>query len=144
MSATHEAVFYARTDAQRDEAHRRGLPNAETPVLVVSNGSGQVLDLDALFEALAAHTLDPKFRRYGNLRLEDERRPGVMQFWGNFWDISHVFSVFCVAGCETARRLDAAIEANLATPAYAAACVEDGKQQGARSGREALERRGAA
>ena len=34
MITTAEPVFYARTDAQRDEAHRRGLPNAETPVLV--------------------------------------------------------------------------------------------------------------
>lgn len=142
MNATADAIFYARTDAQRDEAHRRGLPNAGTPVLVVSNGSGHLSDLDVLFVALAAHTLDPKFRRYGNFRLEDERRPGVIQLWGNFWDISHVFSVFCLAGGETARRLDAAIEANIATPAYAAACVEDDNYQTGRAEREAKDVRG--
>lgn len=141
MIATAEPVFYARTDAQRDEAYRRRLPGVVTPVLVVSNGSGQMLDLDALFEALTAHTLDPKFRRYGNFRLEDDRRPGIMQFWGNFWNISHVFSVFCVAGSEAARRLDAAIEANLATPAYAAACIEDDNYQAGRAEREAAESR---
>lgn len=142
MIATADPVFYARTDAQRDEAYRRRLPGVVTPVLVVSNGSGQVFELDALFDALAVHTLDPKFRRYGNFRLEDERRPSVMQFWGNFWDVSHVFSVQCLAGCETARRLDAAIEANLATPAYAAACVEDDNYQTGRAEREAKDRRG--
>lgn len=132
-----DAIFYARTDAQKAEAHTRGIPDAATPVLVISNGSGQVYELDALFTALAEHTLSPRFRDYGNFRLESERRPGVMEFWGNFHDISHVFSVRCLAGTETACRLNDAIEANLATPAYAAACVEDDKHQAARVKREA-------
>lgn len=132
-----DAIFYARTDAQRGEAHARGLPNAETPVLVVSNGSGTVHDLDALFEALASHPLDPKFRRYGNFRLEDERRPGIVQFWGNFWDVSHVFSVHCIAGGSTAQRLNAAIEANIATQVYASAFVEDDQYQAGVAEREA-------
>lgn len=142
FQAPADAVFYARTDADKYEAHTRGLPDAETPVLVISNGSGRVCDLDGLFTALSMFTLDPKFRRYGNFRLQSEQRPDVVEFWGNFWNVSHVFSVRCLAGTETARRLNEAIEANLATPAYAAACTRDDKHQSARAGREAEEMRG--
>jgi len=137
-----EAVFYARTDAEKAEAHTRGLPDAATPVLVISNGSGRVLDLEDLFGALSAFTLDPKFRRYGNFRLQSEQRADVTEFFGNFQNISHVFGVRCLATSATARRLNDAIEANLATPAYATACVEDDKHQSARAGREAEEMRG--
>lgn len=125
FAQTVEAIFYARTDAQRAAAQLLGLPNAATPVLVISNGSGVVHDLDALFETLARRTLSPRFRSYGNFRLVSERRPEVIEFFGNFNDVSHVFSVRCLASSATARRLNEAIEANLATPAYAAACVED-------------------
>ena len=137
-----EVVFYARTDAEKAEAHARGLPDAATPVLVVSNGSGRVLELEDLFAALSAFTLDPTFRRYGNFRIQSEPRTDVVEFWGNFWNMSHVFSVECLASSATARRLTAAIEANLATPAYAAACVEDDKHQAARLKREADDVRG--
>ena len=43
MITTAEPVFYARTDAQRDEAHRRGLPNAETPVLVAFDAASEAV-----------------------------------------------------------------------------------------------------
>lgn len=138
---TVEAIFYARTDAQRAAAQLLGMPNAATPVLVISNGSGHVHEFDALFTALAEHTLSPRFRDYSNFRIENRRRDDVVEFWGNFHDVSHVFSVRCLRGSATARRLNDAIEANLATPAYAAACAEDDKHQAARVKREAEETR---
>lgn len=132
-----DVVFYARTPEERAEAHARGLPNAATPVLVISNGSGHVYELEALFTALAEHTLAPRFRDYGNFRLEGEQRADVVEFFGNFYDVSHVFWVRCLASSATERRLTAAIEANIATPAYAAACAEDDKHQAERLKREA-------
>lgn len=137
-----EVVFYARTPEEKAEAHARGLPNAEAPVLVISNGSGQVYELEDLFAALSAFTLDPTFRRYGNFRIQSEPRTDVVEFWGNFWNMSHGFSVECLASSATARRLTAAIDANIATPAYAAACAEDDKHQVARLKREAEDVRG--
>ncbi len=142
FQAPVEAVFYARTDAEKAEAHARGLPDAATPVLVISNGSGRVCDLEDLFGALSAFTLDPKFRRYGNFRIQSEQRADVVEFFGNFHNVSHVFGVRCLASSATARRLNEAIEANLATPAYATACIEDDKHQAARVKREAEEMRG--
>jgi len=137
-----ESVFYARTDVEKAEAHSRGLPDAATPVLVISNGSGRVLDLEDLFGALSAFTLDPKFRRYGNFRMQSEQRADVTEFFGNFWNVSHVFGVRCLATSATARRLNDAIEANLATPAYAAACIEDDNHQTARVKRKTEDVRG--
>lgn len=139
---TVEVVFYARTPEEKAEAHARGLPDAATPVVVVSNGSGRVLEIEDLFAALSAFALDPKFRRYGSFRMQSEQRPDVVEFFGNFHDVSHVFSVRCLISSATARRLTAAIEANLATPAYAAACAEDDKHQAARLKREAEDVRG--
>ena len=70
--------------------------------------------LEALHTALADHTLDPTFERHGNF-VEPEG--AATRFFGNFWDVSHVFQV---ATDEPAviRDLTARIRANQATPAY--------------------------
>lgn len=137
-----EAVMYAHSlESLRGSA----LPSVTTPVLVISNGSGSVQPIGHLFAALANNTLDPRFEQNGGGFVSGvPGRPDVTSFFGNFVDRSHVFRVDCLTTSETAWRLRAAIDANVATEKYAAARVEYTAMVAARSGREALDRRGAA
>ena len=84
-----------------------------------------------LIKALREYTLDPTFERFWNfiidLGQEDPARPsyrpGWTHVWGNFADVSLVFSIDtndpAVIG-----ELTAAIRANQATPAYVKAKEE--------------------
>lgn len=139
-----ERVWYCRSDEELRRAYSRDLPHAQVPVVVIANGSGTVEDLATLFEALKSHTLSPAFRRAGNFREDRWTAVGSasVEFFGGFWDVSHVFRVICLARCETERRLTEAVRTNVNTPAYAAACVEDDAAVRARAEREAAERRG--
>ncbi len=110
------AVFYAVTDAQRIEARERGLPNAQYPVVVFGNGPGTVEHIDTLFQRLAEAPLDPRFLPLGGYVFRDG--DGRVRFFGNFFEWSHGFQINCLEGCEIARRLEAAIEANMASPAF--------------------------
>jgi hypothetical protein len=77
-------------------------------------------DIEKLLECLHEHTLDPDFEKYGNFITAnpcraahnpkwtgfDNKEPqwidgdrlfeteGVVQFWGNFFDVSHCFCIY--------------------------------------------------
>lgn len=99
-------------------------------------------DIADLLGALKSATLDPKFEKYGNFintnpcdaasnpkwgygnnepKWIDGKPlyavPGVYRFFGNFLDLSHVFSID-TNDAPTIRALTAAIEANIASEAY--------------------------
>lgn len=96
------------------------------PTRIHFNGHGFLGDpasLETLFGALERYTLDPSFDGYGGFAIPDEARPGVVRFWGNFFDVSHAFCVETDDG-EICARLVAAIKENKATARYAAAKVE--------------------
>ena len=104
---------------------------------VLSNGSGMVLPLEALFERLASTPLDPTFEAYGNFitvepkvgKRDDEGNfvdsgelchpdiPGAVEFWGNFFHWSHVFRVV-TNDADLVARLTDAIRANQKTAEY--------------------------
>lgn len=117
---------------------------ATTPALlkIESNGSGCVKPLEAPFAVLATHALSPDFEDYGNF-IDPVRRcrttyneagdqvyedagpmypehPTAVRFWGNFWELSHVFQID-TDDAGLIERLTTAIRANQATPAYAKA-----------------------
>lgn len=92
-------------------------------VVVLQNGHGwpepwstSPRPLEHLLDALANHTLHPRFR--GRVHT---RRDGEDVFHGNFYDLSNAFHVRCVAGGETANRLAELVAANLGSAAYVAA-----------------------
>lgn len=109
-------------------------------IKVLSNGSkwnGEAPDdIDRLLAVLATEPLDPAFGSCigpaHGCRVEYEggqRRyidtgtlyPGIeaIEFFGNFWAVSHVFTIHTDEPA-LIDRLTAAIRANQATPAYAA------------------------
>lgn len=119
-----------------------------------ANGSkwaGQEQDsITVLLERLATNTLDPRFEDYGNFimparmtrrtvdahtgeeLIEDAGplypgAPDAVRFWGNFYDVSAVFSVDTDEGF-IIEKLTAAIRANQASEAYARAKVDRQKQ----------------
>jgi hypothetical protein len=74
--------------------------------VIASNGSKwageEPDDLDTLLKVLAEEPLDPSFERYGNFIVDLDhqpdtprfrRRPGWLNFGGNFANVSHVFSI---------------------------------------------------
>lgn len=71
--------------------------------------------VDELLRVLAEHTLDPTFEKYGN--FAENQADGVVLFWGNFYDLSHGFSVETDER-ELIERLTGAIRANQETAAY--------------------------
>lgn len=115
--------------------------------VIHSNGSkwnGQTPDsLDRLFEVLATHPLDPAFEALGGfigkahgcrvvyvggVRTYTDTGtmyPGIeaTQFFGNFWDIAHVFNID-TDDADLIERLTVAIRANQASDAYAQAKTE--------------------
>lgn len=120
-------------------------------VLINSNGSkwgGEQPDqLAALFERLASTPLDPEFEDYGNFCCGEARKgiaskdeqtgetvylsgdpiypeaPTAVRFWGNFYEVSAVFSIDTDEP-DLIEKLTTAIRANQASPAYLAAKVQ--------------------
>lgn len=64
---------------------------------IISNGSkflGEPLDtMDDLLECLRICTLDPTFESYGNFVYPHEGKAGTIRCFGNFADVSHVFTI---------------------------------------------------
>lgn len=85
---------------------------------ILSNGSGQILPIEALFDRLATDPLDRTFEPdcYGNFvfQCEDDRRTN---FFGNFHTYSHVFNI-ATDDPDLIARLTAAIRANQQRPDY--------------------------
>lgn len=101
---------------------------------IYSNGSrwaGQpCATIDELIEVLGRTPLDPTFEAYGNFisgpfdhgwdnpRLEEHKLLNpCTNFFGNFYEVSHVFNIWTDEPA-VIDRLTAAIRANQATPAY--------------------------
>ncbi len=86
---------------------------------ITSNGSkwaGESPDtVDELCAVLQSHTLDRIFEGYGNFVIADAGEP--LRFWGNFFDVSHVFSIDTDEPA-VIERLTALIRANQQTAAY--------------------------
>jgi len=109
---------------------------------ILSNGSGMVLPLEALFDKLSSTPLDPRFEAYGNFitaepkvgRRDEEGNfvdsgklcypdiPGATEFWGNFFLVSHVFRVV-TNDADLVARLTEAVRANQQTAEYGEACA---------------------
>jgi len=64
-------------------------------IVIHSNGSkwrGEELDsIEKLLNVLEEYALDPSFEDYGNFIFDADRV--VVRFWGNFYELSHVFSI---------------------------------------------------
>ncbi len=88
---------------------------------IISNGSkwaGEEPDtLEVLCEVLQSNTLDRTFEGFGNFVLADAGEP--VRFWGNFFDVSHVFSIDTDEP-EVIERLSGLIRANQQKPEYLA------------------------
>ncbi len=82
---------------------------------IVSNGSrwyGQSpASIPELLDVLATSPLCPSFLAYGGFAL-DTGSPGVVTFWGNFAEVSHVFNITTDDDL-TIERLAVAIKTNL-------------------------------
>lgn len=110
---------------------------------IYSNGSkwlGEEPDsVEVLLGVLAQTPLDPRFEQYGNFVSPSESVLSATSFFGNFWEVSHVFRIDsddpAVVG-----PLTQAIAANVATPAYQAARAEylahQERQEAERAARE--------
>lgn len=116
---------------------------ASMTTIIESNGSrcaGEAPDtVEQLIELLSREPLDPSFERFGNFILTELRHciflgrdqyiekdlmypesPGMVRFWGNFHELSHVFQIDTDEP-EMIERLTNAIRANQATSAYVSA-----------------------
>lgn len=97
---------------------------------IISNGSkwaGEPLDtIEDLCAVLQSNPLDRTFEGFGNFVLADPDEP--VRFWGNFFDLSHVFSIDTDDPAIIAR-LTALIRANQQTPAYLAQASPEQRKQ---------------
>jgi len=82
--------------------------------------------IDQLLETLENYALDRVFEGYGNFIIgpplelgSGETLPGIVRFWGNFFELSYVFSIDTDEP-ETIKRLTKAIRDNQARPDYVA------------------------
>jgi len=145
-----EEILSKKTPAGGERIQRWVWHNGGGITLIESNGSkwaGQAPDsLDELKRRLRENTLDPTFEEYGNFYtltsdawaiVPKEYEPFPWHFWGNFEDVSGVFSVF-TCDEETLDELCALIEANKAMPAYRQAKAERQQRQKERREREAF------
>ena len=137
MNATTKLIIGAQCD-KWDEI----VASQHEPFLyIAANGSKWMGDepdsIDDLLNTLRKHTLDPRFEQYGNFITEnpcegvrDEQgnwidgprlfRTDVTHFFGNFFDVSHVFQLYTNDQAIIAA-LTSAIRANQQTEAYAQA-----------------------
>lgn len=112
-------------------------------VLIVSNGSrwggSEPAHLDELTEVLKSETLDPIFEEYGNFvssgpdlvawdTLKPLCPPGWVQFHGNFYRTSHVFSIV-TNDADVIAELTGLIRANQQSADYAVAKSERAEQK---------------
>lgn len=99
-------------------------------ILVISNGSQQYgqepATVGELLELLKKEPLDPTFEEYGNFadncpiscKTDKPMLPaGWWSFWGNFYNVSHVFKIV-TNDTEAIRDLRQAILANQSSPGY--------------------------
>lgn len=116
-------------------------------IFINSNGSGRIGDIAELLDALNSTALDPRFEQYGNfitanpcigVHNPDYREvegaeqwidgprifdvDGVVYFHGNFYGLSHVFSIY-TNDADTIQKLTDAIRANQQSGDYLAAKV---------------------
>jgi hypothetical protein len=73
--------------------------------------------IDVLMDELSREPLNPTFEKYGNFVLPHD--DGTVRVWGNFYNVSHVFSVDGTP--EELHGLITAVRANQKTAAYRAA-----------------------
>jgi hypothetical protein len=95
-------------------------------------------DLEALKTPLRQYALDPAFGEYGNFVMRGESGPGEVHFWGNFYAISAVFSVW-TTDADVIAKLEALIGENQKRPDHLEAREErsrqrDAQERGVRSG----------
>lgn len=87
---------------------------------IISNGSkwaGESPDpIEALFQRLQEHALDPRFEACGDFLFNDEEK-GFVHAWGNFYELSAVFDVR-TNDPAIVRRLGELIRVNKETQAY--------------------------
>jgi hypothetical protein len=109
-------------------------------VTIEWNGSkwaGQAPDpLAVLIDVLGREPLNPCFEEYGNFVMPCEFGSGLVHLHGNFYRVSHVFSI--KGTVEELREVIVAIDANRRTQAYADAKREtaEHKAQAARRDRK--------
>lgn len=65
---------------------------------IITNGSTwnwqKPAPIAKLLELLENHPLDREFEKYGNfIKTYHEMKPKVVNFWGNFLGVSHVFNI---------------------------------------------------
>ena len=100
---------------------------AYSETTIASNGSRwygeEVGPVDQLLAALAEHPLARHFEVYGNFIFPHEEA-GRVEFWGNFYAISHVFHVI-TRDASLIERLTKAIRANQERPDYLAQPVPE-------------------
>lgn len=94
--------------------------------IIHSNGGGQTLPIEALFDRLLTDTLDRKFEAYGGFiesgaDIERIYGKGYVCFFGNFFTYSHVFRI-ATNDAELIRELTAAIEINQTKTSYIEQC----------------------
>lgn len=114
--------------------HSLGLRTADMEGWEVTTRGTVDEQMAVLLAALSTYTLDPAFEEYGNFVGDD--LPG--HFFGNFYDVSGVFSLD-TTDAELIAKLTAAIRANQATAAYAAAKVDREQARADRAAREAAQ-----
>lgn len=97
------------------------MTDTATQTTITSNGSTwggeSPQPVETLLARLASHTLDRAFENYGD--FVEHLAGGVVIFFGNFIDYSHVFSIE-TNDPELASNLEAAIEANKCRAEYIA------------------------
>jgi hypothetical protein len=101
---------------------------------IFSNGGGQTLPIEALFDRLATDPLDRTFEPecYGSFIYKYE--DGRTSFFGNFHTCSHVFNIL-TDDAELIARLTTAIRANQQRPDYLAQPDEAEQQRQAEEAR---------
>jgi len=82
-------------------------------------GGEQPDDINALVDVLGNYALDRTFEdeRFGNFVFPHDKQQGITCFFGNFADLSHVFSID-TDDAEVIARLTTAIRANQQRPDY--------------------------
>jgi len=109
-----------------------------TRTIIQSNGMGAPQPIEALIDMLKTHTLCPSFERISNFIGDCQRadgngplypeHPDTVQFFGNFWDYSHVFCVR-TDDPELIATLTPLIRANQATQAYQDAKAQEAEHR---------------